>query len=311
LKENWRGSSSGNESPHTGQAKRSEKTTERRNGGRFSSRHFRRLVVSHDLHNSIGRLQRRLDRVVETAPIGRADHEPVHHDRDVVVLPAIERRDLAQVVGLAVHPHPHEATLADVLEQLAEFALAAAHHRRQHLDPGLIRPAENGLGDLRRALPGDRGAVVRAMRHPGPGPEEPQIVVDLGDGADGGARILAGGLLLDRDGGREPLDRVHVRLFHQAEELTGVGRQRFDVAPLSLGVDRVEGERRLPRSGEAGDDGEPVSGDGDGDVLEVVLAGAAHHQVILSHSPERYPKTRPRVNGFRFRWPASTIHLPS
>jgi hypothetical protein len=41
-----------------------------------------------------------------------------------------------------------------------------------------------------------------------------------------------------------------------------------------------------------------------------VLAGAPHHQVFLRHSPERYPKLLPRVNGFPFDTPV-TIHLPS
>ena len=111
--------------------------------------------------------------------------------------------------------------------------------------------------------------------------------------------ILPGGLLLDRDGGREPLDGVDVGLFHQPEELPGVGRERLDVAPLPLGVDGVEGERGFPRAGEPGDDRQPVAGNGDGDVLEVVLAGAPHHQIFLSHSPESYPKPAARVNGFR------------
>ena len=113
-----------------------------------------------------------------------------------------------------------------------------------------------------------RTAVVGAVRHAGAGPEEAQVVVDLGDGADGGARVVAGGLLLDRDGGREALDGVHVGLLHQPEELPGVGRQRLDVAPLPLGVDRVEGERRLARAGEPGDDRERGSG---GCVTEMFL----------------------------------------
>ena len=69
--------------------------------------------------------------------------------------------------------------------------------------------------------------------------------------------------------------RVAVGLLHLLEELPGVGRERLDVAPLPLGVERVEGERRLARAGEAGDDDEPLARDVDVDVLEIVLAGAA------------------------------------
>src|SRR3712207_9144319 len=60
--------------------------------------------------------------------------------------------------------------------------------------------------------------------------------------------------LVDRDGRRQALDEVDVGLVHLAEELAGVGRQRLDVAPLALGEDRVEGQARLPRPGQPGED---------------------------------------------------------
>jgi hypothetical protein len=81
------------------------------------------------------------------------------------------------------------------------------------------------------------------VRNPDPGPEESQVIVDLGHGADGGTRILAGRLLLDRDGGRQALDRIHVRLLHEPEELPGIRGKRLDVPALTLGIDGVEGER--------------------------------------------------------------------
>jgi len=80
---------------------------------------------------------------------------------------------------------------------------------------------------------------------PDPGVEEPQVVVDLGDGPDGGAGVAARRLLVDGDGRGQALDEVDVGLVHLPEELAGVGREGLDVAPLALGVDRVEGERRL------------------------------------------------------------------
>ena len=46
----------------------------------------------------------------------------------------------------------------------------------------------------------------------------------------------------------EALDEVDVGLLHLAEELPRVRGQRLHVAPLPLGVDRVEGERGLRRS---------------------------------------------------------------
>src|SRR3712207_7006630 len=45
-----------------------------------------------------------------------------------------------------------------------------------------------------------------------------------------------------------------VGLVHLAEELACVGRQRLDVAPLALGEDGVEGQARLARPGQPGED---------------------------------------------------------
>ena len=98
---------------------------------------------------------------------------------------------------------------------------------------------------------GQRDAVLRALRIAGAGEQQAQVVVDLGDRADGGARIVAGGLLLDGDRRRQALDQVDVGLVHQLQELARVGRQRLHVATLALGVERVEGERGLARAGQA------------------------------------------------------------
>jgi hypothetical protein len=43
----------------------------------------------------------------------------------------------------------------------------------------------------------------------------------------------------------------------------------------------VEGERRLARSGQSGQDDEPVLRDVDGDVLEIVQAGAPDPDLVI------------------------------
>jgi hypothetical protein len=101
------------------------------------------------------------------------------------------------------------------------------------------------------------------------------VVVDFGDSSDRRARVLGGRLLLDRDGGREAVDLVDVRLLHHLEELARIGREALDVAALALRIDRVERERRLARARQAGEHHQPVARDVDVDILEVVLARAA------------------------------------
>ena len=69
---------------------------------------------------------------------------------------------------------------------------------------------------------------------------------------------------------------AYVGLPHLAEELTCVGRKRFDVAALPFRVYRVECERTLPGARDAGDYYELAAWDDYIYVLEVVLAGAPH-----------------------------------
>ncbi|MNC84690.1 hypothetical protein D3C83_02500 [compost metagenome] len=91
---------------------------------------------------------------------------------------------------------------------------------------------------------------------------------------------MARRLLLDRDGGGEALDQIHVGLFHQLQELPRVGGERLHVAALAFRVERVERERGLPRSGQPGDHDQPVARQVEAHVLEVVRARAAHADVL-------------------------------
>src|SRR5262249_52788081 len=111
-----------------------------------------------------------------------------------------------------------------------------------------------------------------------------EVVVDLGDRADGGPRVARGRLLVDRDRRRQTLDEVDVGLVHLTEELPRVRRERLDVPALPLGVDRVERERRFPRAGEPGEDDQLLARKREFDVLEVVLTGAADDDRV-AHLP--------------------------
>ena len=115
---------------------------------------------------------------------------------------------------------------------------------------------------------------------PGAREQHAQVVVDLGDRADGRPRVAVGRLLVDRHRRRQALDEVDVGLVHLPEELPGVRRQRLDVAALALGEDRVEGQARLARPGQPGEHDQRVAREVEGDVLEVVLARAAHDQAV-------------------------------
>jgi hypothetical protein len=97
--------------------------------------------------------------------------------------------------------------------------LAPADDRREHLEAGALLHREHLVDDLLRGLPGDRPPALRAVRPAGAREQQAEVVVDLGDRPDRGARVAARRLLVDGDRRREALDEVDVGLVHLAEEL--------------------------------------------------------------------------------------------
>ena len=72
--------------------------------------------------------------------------------------------------------------------------------------------------------------------------EQTEIFVDLSARADGGTRVVRLDFLFDRDGRGQPFDVVALGLVHAPEKLAGVGRKAFDIAPLTFGIEGVEGQ---------------------------------------------------------------------
>ena len=118
---------------------------------------------------------------------------------------------------------PPRARPCDPRSSGASSAAARALGQLQHL-----------IDHLAHGLRGEIDAVIGAARDAGAREEQAQVVVDLGDRADGRARVVRGRLLLDGDGRRQAFDAVDVRLVHHREELPRIRRQRLDVAPLAL-----------------------------------------------------------------------------
>ena len=231
----------------------------------------------------LGRRWRGL-RGVRLACFGREGFEDdaVDDGFDGVVFALFEAHALGELGHLAVDAGA-EALLVEGFELFAELAFAAADDGG--VDGDALAGGEGGdaLDDLLGGLAGDGAVAVGAVGLADGGVEQAEVVVDLGDGADGGAGAAGGGLLLDGDGGGEAVDGVDVGALHLVEELAGVGGEGFDVAALAFGVDGVEGEGGLAGAGEAGDHGEGVARDADVDVTQIVLARAADGDVSNAH----------------------------
>ena len=281
-----RGCSSGRPTPCSGQAKRSENVS--------VSPSTTSIVTSRSASASAVSIES----VEPLAEVG-LHHEPVDDDLDRVLELLVELDLLVEDALLAVHLHAREALAAQLLEQVLVLALAVADDRRVDGEPRPLGQAQHLVDDRLDRLPRDRPAADRAVRPPDARVEQAQVVVDLGHGADGRARVPRGRLLVDRDRRREAVDRVDVGLLHHLQELARVGRERLDVAPLPLGVDRVEGERGLPGARQPGDADERVPRQADGDVLEVVLAGAVNDKLVGGHRGQSSPAPGRNKRSFR------------
>ncbi len=126
----------------------------------------------------------------------RLEDDAVDHGFDGVVLALFEAHALGELDHLAVDAGA-EALLVEGFELFAELALAAADDGGVDGDAFAGGEGGDSFDDLFGGLAGDGAAAVWAMRLAYGGVEEAEIVVDLGDGADGGAGAAGGGFLLD------------------------------------------------------------------------------------------------------------------
>ncbi len=194
--------------------------------------------------------ERRLDGVGEPSLGGLLDLQAVDDHLDRVLLLLLQRGRLGEGVDDPVDARAAVALGLQVPEQLGVFALALADDRSQDLELGALLELEDPVDDRLGALPSDQSAAHRTVRTPGPGVEQPQVVIDLGDRPDGRPRVAGGGLLVDGDRRAEALDEVDVGLVHLAQELAGVGAtatRRSGAGPRRRSCRRPGWTCRTPR----------------------------------------------------------------
>ena len=93
---------------------------------------------------------------MEPASILCPHTEPVHHQSDIVVDPAIQPRRAREVIHLPVHTRTHESLSARAIEEILELAFSPANERSHDFDLAPDGPCEHEIGDLGRALSRDR-----------------------------------------------------------------------------------------------------------------------------------------------------------
>ena len=171
------------------------------------------------------------------------DNQPVDDGLNGVIFVAVKLDLLVDLANFVVDTHAYKARFAHIFKYLLVVPLAVDNQGREHLDAAVCRHPLYAFYDLLRRLRLHRPAADWAVRGAHAREEQAQVVVDFGDGADGGARVVADALLIDGDGGAQPFNLVHSWLFQLPQELARVCRKRLHVAPLPLGKNGIKGQR--------------------------------------------------------------------
>src|SRR2546421_86566 len=139
----------------------------------------------------IGVPQRGLEGFGE-ALLGVGAHaKPIDHHVHRVLHVLRQARRGVELVHSAVDAHAREALRAQLIEQLGLLAFTPRDHRREDHELRVLGQREHLVHHLRHGLRLQRQVVLRAVRRADARVQQPQIVVDLGHGADGGARVMA------------------------------------------------------------------------------------------------------------------------
>ena len=170
------------------------------------------------------------------------DLEAIHHHFNGVFLVLVQIRGVIHVVDTPVDACTDKALGTQLLEQVEMFAFLFADHWRQQHQFAAVFHGQHLIHHLADGLGGQRGFMLRAAGLAHPGEQQAQIVVDFGDGTDGGSRVMTGGFLLDGDSRAEPFDVVHIGFFHHRQELAGIGGEGLHIAALAFCVERVKGQ---------------------------------------------------------------------
>ncbi len=87
----------------------------------------------------------------------------------------------------------------------------------------------------------------------------------------------------DGDRRRNAFDALGLGLLQPFEKLPGIGGEAVDVAALTLGIKRVEGETGLATAAQARDHDQSAMGNVEVNLFKVMRRGAAHSNPSLGH----------------------------
>ena len=113
----------------------------------------------------------------------------------------VESRRRIKIVDFTINANTAKTLAVEFGQFLAVFALAPPHDRREQVEACAILHPKQDINHLADGLAFDRQACGGRVRNPDTRPQQAHIVINLGHGTDGRARIARGCFLFNRDGG--------------------------------------------------------------------------------------------------------------
>ncbi len=126
------------------------------------------------------------------------------------------------------------------------------------------------------------------------GEQQPQVIGRLRSGSDGRATRSGNVSVGYRDGRRNAVDPLGLRLLEPLEELPGVGREALDVPPLPLGIEGIQRQAAFAAAAEPAQHNQPVLRQVQVDSFEVVDRDSTQRNVARNaHAAYHFAPRKP------------------
>ena len=175
---------------------------------------------------------------------------------------------------IPVHFHTDKALLHVDVQLLHQGSSFLWKDRGKYRKLCSFREGKHAVHDVFSAMLLDQLSADGRVGFSHPCEKQAQVFIDLSRSTHRGAWVSARYLLFDGDSGRNPFDEVTFRLAHAAQELAGIRRKAFHIAPLSFRIQCVEGQGRLARTRQTGDDYQLVARNVYIDIFQIVDLGS-------------------------------------
>jgi hypothetical protein len=187
------------------------------------------------------------------------------NDFDIVLPEPIEPKRLIRWVKLSVGSDFRITMLGGPMGYVGVKTLAIFYHRgEQSQIATLLEVAAEKSPHLIACLSLDGELTIRTVLRAQPREQQPQEVINLGDGGDGAFSPAASVSLFDANGRRQAGNQIDVGPGKLLDELAGISAHGIKEAPLAFSEKEIESEGAFAGATHSGNHHKLVSGNRNG-----------------------------------------------